>query len=642
MSKGPSASGVSTARSLEEGKLRLKNYITVALALIFISLLFFLSVRFLFNLVLKREIDWVSKNELSVGIQAAMSIESVINKIAADVRFTAALPEIIQQAPRKSGKRLKELYTRIDQFADGVGLLDANGNVIAEYPEGVFGRLKNGQLKEITGSLTLSKPTISEPFSIEDERWVVALSIPIIKSDSTYQGEVVTLLKLKQLSHKFIKEIRFVSGSYGWLVSDSGNFLYHPTEPIGKSVYDLTEEHGLKDLITGSIKGKKEIYDYHFGGVRKIAAIVPANILGRTWSVGVAIPYKEIIGNLNVFRKGLEVVFLFIVFLLFALFVLYQRLRTKKKRVDYRLVKIEELNQLYHDMIENVDYAVFILDKDRKILSYNNYFAIFSGYEEKGTKSIFKLLPFMEDYRELYGEVFNSGVQRFTSFSTVYKGEERYFELKMIPLFGYDGEVQRVLSLIREVTHQKRLELELKREKESLEKTNEFLRRLAITDELTGINNYRYFKEEITTLFKQAKSRHQNLALLVMDLDNFKVVNDRLGHLAGDAVLKDVARFIRGILPDTFLVARYGGDEFVIVMPGYGKQRAVEQADIIRSEVAREFTSKRTKAIHLTISGGLAFLKEDMKNVAEFIRAADRALYKAKNEGKDIILSTEG
>jgi len=160
--------------------------------------------------------------------------------------------------------------------------------------------------------------------------------------------------------------------------------------------------------------------------------------------------------------------------------------------------------------------------------------------------------------------------------------------------------------------------------------------RMAITDGLTGLYNHRYFLELLDREFSSALRRRAPLSLLVLDIDNFKLINDTYGHLAGDQLMREVAHALSAILRRTDVLARFGGDEFVIVLPNTNQAHAVEVAEKVRRRIAsRDFRIGAFGKIHTTISVGVAAYPEAAQSRQELVERADRAAYYSKQTGRN-------
>jgi diguanylate cyclase (GGDEF)-like protein/PAS domain S-box-containing protein len=182
-----------------------------------------------------------------------------------------------------------------------------------------------------------------------------------------------------------------------------------------------------------------------------------------------------------------------------------------------------------------------------------------------------------------------------------------------------------------DVTEEVARKSELERYHLDLEEANEQLRKLAVTDVLTGLKNRRAFEERLVLEFSMARRRKRELAVLLLDVDNFKQINDRYGHAAGDDVLQKLGQLLRTTvrLPD--LPARYGGEEFVVLLPESGEDGALGLARRIMECVAAEAWNNE----RMTISIGMAAMNESLVNGLQLVALADEALYAAKRAGKN-------
>lgn len=179
---------------------------------------------------------------------------------------------------------------------------------------------------------------------------------------------------------------------------------------------------------------------------------------------------------------------------------------------------------------------------------------------------------------------------------------------------------------------------ELERYQRELEEANDQLRKLAVTDELTGLKNRRAFEERLVMEFSMARRRKRELAVLLIDVDDFKLINDRWGHAAGDEVLRRLGMILRTTvrLPD--LPARYGGEEFVVLLPESGEESAMGLARRVMQRVATEDWENEP----LTVSMGMAAMNESLENGFQLVELADDALYAAKRAGKNRVMAQSG
>jgi two-component system, cell cycle response regulator len=163
----------------------------------------------------------------------------------------------------------------------------------------------------------------------------------------------------------------------------------------------------------------------------------------------------------------------------------------------------------------------------------------------------------------------------------------------------------------------------------------------AITDGLTGLHNRRYMESHLGKLVDQAASRGKPLALLVLDIDFFKSINDTHGHDCGDDVLRDFAVRVRKSIRGIDLACRLGGEEFVVVMPETDMAVAATVAERLRRKIAAEpfAIEDGRKMIDVTISIGIATLESSRDNAVQLLKRADQALYRAKRDGRNRVVA---
>ncbi len=162
------------------------------------------------------------------------------------------------------------------------------------------------------------------------------------------------------------------------------------------------------------------------------------------------------------------------------------------------------------------------------------------------------------------------------------------------------------------------------------------IKKLSITDGLTGLYVYRYFQDKLEEELRRAQRYQEQLSVIIVDIDGFKKINDTHGHLAGDMVLKEISQILRNVCREVDSIARYGGDEFVLILPQTEREGSFYLAERARKTVKNyEFQSPGREPIKLTVSCGVASLAADIKDKENLIKKADDALYRAKNEGKN-------
>jgi diguanylate cyclase (GGDEF)-like protein len=175
------------------------------------------------------------------------------------------------------------------------------------------------------------------------------------------------------------------------------------------------------------------------------------------------------------------------------------------------------------------------------------------------------------------------------------------------------------------------------------EHANESLMMFAFTDHLTGLRTRGYFEQQLELEIKRSERNSEPFVLLMLDIDNFKQLNDSHGHPVGDQVLREVGAVLNQDMREVDTVARYGGEEFVIILPEATENEGAAVAERIRAAVAsttflKEMTVDGISSLRLTISIGLSSFPSLTRKKQELVDFADAALYKAKTDGRDRVV----
>jgi len=160
---------------------------------------------------------------------------------------------------------------------------------------------------------------------------------------------------------------------------------------------------------------------------------------------------------------------------------------------------------------------------------------------------------------------------------------------------------------------------------------------LALRDSLTGLLVRRRFRELLDSTLATAP-KPLEVGLMILDLDHFKPVNDRLGHLAGDQVLRVCSAVLRAGVPEQAIVGRLGGEEFSVLLPRTNAEQLLALADALREEQARQAVRIEEEVVQVTVSIGCAMWQPAMQDAGILLRSADKALYKAKDAGRNCVL----
>ena len=279
-----------------------------------------------------------------------------------------------------------------------------------------------------------------------------------------------------------------------------------------------------------------------------------------------------------------------------------------------------------------VDDAPDTLEIIQKLLSYEGYEIILASTGEEGAKRVEEERPDVvlmdinlpgidgtEALRRIRRINPIQSVIMLTAFATV---ENAILALKegATDFIKKPFENEHLIHIVNQ-------SLEKYRTLKEKEKLEEEVRRLSITDDLTGLYNYRHFFKTLESELVRLKRQNTSLSLLMFDLDNFKRYNDSCGHLEGDRVLKKIGEIIKhSIRNNVDSGYRYGGDEFAALLIGATVDQALTIADRIRSSI------EDSGFKHITVSIGLAEFREDF-DLERFVKSADDAMYVAKHSG---------
>jgi two-component system cell cycle response regulator len=161
---------------------------------------------------------------------------------------------------------------------------------------------------------------------------------------------------------------------------------------------------------------------------------------------------------------------------------------------------------------------------------------------------------------------------------------------------------------------------------------------LSVTDDLTGLHNHRALQQRLRDEFLRAQRYNDPLSLLMIDIDNFKLVNDEHGHLFGDHVLRELAKVLTDAVRETDFLARFGGEEFLVLLPQTHFSGSLPVAERIWRNVAQQEFSDGKLATRITVSVGVSFFpNKNVASVDELVANSDQALYQAKHEGRNRI-----
>ena len=293
-------------------------------------------------------------------------------------------------------------------------------------------------------------------------------------------------------------------------------------------------------------------------------------------------------------------------------------------------------------LIETMHDGVLVLDTQNRIVDINPAMEKFmngkaSAYLGKNAYQILK--PWMERTGVFLKEETRSEV-------TVPLDPSRYLDLRVTPLYDRNQILSGRLMVFRDITERKQVEKRLRYVNDKLQGQlieigllQSKLREQAIRDPLTNLFNRRYLEETLDRELSRASRENYPVCIIMIDLDHFKRINDTYGHEAGDLVLKAISDTLAEQSRRGDFACRYGGEEFVVVMPNVTLETAYERAEELRQSLNLLSVPYEYYKLSVTISMGIACFPEDGQTREAILRAADQAMYAAKQAGRDHILS---
>lgn len=292
---------------------------------------------------------------------------------------------------------------------------------------------------------------------------------------------------------------------------------------------------------------------------------------------------------------------------------------TKRKIVENELI-------LASAVFEKMKDGVLITDSNQRIITINRAFSKISGYtlEEIKGKTPHVLSSGWHDtlfYQNLWSEINNNGQYNGEIIDRKKNGELYTAEVNIIALRNKEGALTNYISIVNDISE--------KKEQEKL------IHNLAYFDSLTELPNRVLFEERVISRIPALKRANKKMAILFIDMDNFKNINDTLGHFVGDKFLIEVAKSIKTLLREEDTLARLGGDEFTIILEDIGS--IVEIIPIVDRIINKFKTPVEIgdKALYTGISMGISVYPDDGYTYEELIKAADTAMYHVKESGKN-------
>jgi len=295
--------------------------------------------------------------------------------------------------------------------------------------------------------------------------------------------------------------------------------------------------------------------------------------------------------------------------------------------IDVTARKQAEKKLLFHSQVfESTTEGIVITDADRRIVDINRAFTTITGYTPDDILgeniSILQSGRHNEEfYREMWASVNENGSWQGEIWDRRKNGDVNPRWLSISPVTEDGGRIVRYIGLFSDISVMKQ--------------TQDQLYRMAHYDSLTGLPNRRFFHDRLQGDIEQARRAMETLALMFVDLDGFKLINDNLGHRAGDLLLREVADRIKECVRESDMVARMGGDEFTVIL---SQLKSSPSAVLVARKILKriyEPVMLEGQELFVSSSIGISIFPDDAEVVEGLLQCADTALYKAKELGKN-------
>lgn len=297
------------------------------------------------------------------------------------------------------------------------------------------------------------------------------------------------------------------------------------------------------------------------------------------------------------------------------------------------------------DLLGSIEVGLTVLDRDFKVQVWNQFMENHSGIlpSRIRARSLFEFFPEIDRdwFRAKAEPVFNLRSPAFiiweqrpflfkfdTNRPITSASDFMYQNVTLFPLASLKGEVEQICIVVYDVTDEAL-------NKKGIQSLNKQLEQISRIDGLTGVYNRRYWEEQFSLEHKRIVRNNGPASVLMLDIDHFKKVNDTYGHPAGDYIIKTLAKIIKRSIRETDICGRYGGEEFVILLPETTADNAAVVGERIRQSCESYTANYEGSDIRFTVSLGIAEFQKTFKDHMVWLEKADQALYSSKEQGRN-------
>ncbi len=645
----------------------LKSHIFWRIFLVLFSIIVFL-IAFVFvssSVILPK----ISQNQFKEMTDLAVErlsdqVEMVVENSTAISESSQHNKDLLSGNYLKLNQELKKLINT-SPFFDGGAITDETGNVLVSKYLNLYSyqNIEFNEQNTMYFSNVLTK-------AFESAQSILLLSIPIYNEENVLMRTLHLSIHLDEqgLFQSMFKDLNIGVNSYAYIIDSSGKLIAHPRKDmLGEDVTDNPAVQALVGKESGYMHLTNEF------GIEMYSSY--QYIPGLNWGVVAQVPVETTYIGMYEFHKSLWLLTSIIIILLTILAALHATLtikplrklyegvdqvakgnyrtyienirrndevgqissrfnemiasiQTARKEVKEKEASLNTQKEFLRQIIEKSPNAIYIMDWEGRYRLANKAYAELLGTTPEEvigkTDAEFKLNE--EDvrlYLSINREVIEQKEERYISEAAVWDcyGNKHYMQVHKLPIINEDGTCNTVLCFATNIT-----ERILNEEK---------IKFFASHDSLTKLPNRHMFKQCLEQEIELASEDESHVAVLFMDLDRFKYVNDNFGHSMGDKLLQAVSTRLRESLDERDIISRLGGDEFTVILPVIDdKQQVANIASKLIHALAQPYKIDGQSFV-TTTSIGISMYPQDGEDVDCLIKNADTAMYQAKNQGKN-------
>lgn len=581
-----------------------------------------------------------------IAVQGAKIVESNVTSKLHLLEMMASLP-VVRSADIPKAEKLHALEMNFErQDIRRISIADTNGESLTT--EGVQLNVAGREYfqKALAGQSNVSDPVISRV----DGDLVLAFAVPIYQ-EGKIVGVMYATQDMKELLD-IVGNMRLGGDGSAFLLNDQGTIIAHSDRQFTGSFYNILEEaeadSSLKEyagLARRMLERESGVTEYEIDGIRKYAGYAP--VTGTDWIIAIEAPKRSLFREVN---ETLGLIMLLAVILL-AVFAGFRANTYLLKR------KLEREQSALKAVVDIASIIALEIDASGRIIAMNKYAEEKTGYTRHVALDKMTLLELTADddaekVEKMLSIIQSEGAVNSYDLPLCCKnGKQAYILWNIERLNGNNGDhiemigidiTERVEYEIKLQENHEELralyeeltasEEELKEKYQELSLQQEKLNRLAYNDTLTGLPN----RVQLENTLNQIIEMHDSVtALIFIDLDNFKIINDTFGHPVGDAVLVDVGERLVEVVKNKEMVFRLGGDEFAILVREQSIiDRLGQYVESILKGLNIRFSSQGVD-VPVTASIGVVLYPEHGSSFQELFKNADTAMYKAKSLGRN-------